>query len=291
VELVRAITVALTMYWRLRGLYTEGRAWLERALELTDVEDDTRRRLLSALGTIAYVQGDLVAAKAASDRAASLAAELGGATSRLDLLREQGWAAMREGDLDAADSLFSERFALAVEVDNGVAISSCRLNRASIASLAGRHDAAEELLAENLPFTRSRGQVTCETVTLASRAELVARHRARPEDVAEEALRASELALGLNDSPTLAYCLDLYAYSIAARGDAENAVLILAATEAARDAMEVGPDEDELAIRTSALELVGAGVASSEAWAAGRALDLAAAVELARTIQLERPPA
>jgi len=187
--------------------------------------------------------------------------------------------------------LFSERFALAVEVDNGVAISSCRLNRATIANLAGRHDSAEELLAENLPFTRSRGQVTCETWTLALRAEVHARYHGRPEGVGGDALRASELALGVNDTPMLAYCLDLYAYSIAARGDAQSAVLILAATEAARDAMEVGADEDELAIRTPALELIGADVASSEAWAAGRALDLAAAVELARTIQLERPPA
>jgi hypothetical protein len=106
-----------------------------------------------------------------------VAAELGGATDRLDLLREQGWAAIRAGDLDTAETLFLERFDLAVAVDNGVAISSCRLNLATIANLAGRHDGAEELLAGNLSFTRSRGQVTCETVTLASRAELVARHR------------------------------------------------------------------------------------------------------------------
>ena len=285
IELVRTITVALAMYWRLRGLYTEAREWLERALDLTDVEDDTRRRLLSALGTIAYAQGDLLVAKSASDRAASLAAELGGATSRLDLLREQAWAAIRDGDLETADELFRERFDLAVEVDNGVAISSCRLNRATIANLAGRHGAAEELLAENLPFTRSRGQVTCETVTLASRAELAARYEGRPQDVAEEALRASELAFGLNDSPTLVYCLDLFAYSAAARGDSRTAVLVLAATEAARERMEVGPDEDEQAIRTPALALVGA-VALDEMRAEGRALELADAVSVARSSRI-----
>ena len=58
-ELVRAITVALPMYWIVRGFYAEARAWLERALGLTDAEDDTRRRLLSALGTIAYAQGTM----------------------------------------------------------------------------------------------------------------------------------------------------------------------------------------------------------------------------------------
>jgi predicted ATPase len=282
VDLVRAITVALTMYWSLRGLYPEGRSWLDRALALSDVEDDTTRRLLSALGTIAYAQGDLVVAKASSERAAALAAELGGATSRLDLLREQAFAAMREDDLETADTLFEERFALAVEVDNGVAISSCRLNRAAIANAGGRYDDAQAILAENLPFTRSRGQVTCETWTLASQAELFARFRGMPEEIADEALRASELALGLNDTPALAYCLDLFAYSVAARGDSRTAVLVLAATEAARERMEVGPDEDEEAIRTPALELIGPDPVA-ELWAEGRALDLAEAVSVAQS--------
>ncbi len=224
VDLVRTITVALPMYWLLRGLYREARAWLDRALDLTDVEDDTQRRLLSSLGRVAYVQGDLVAAKAASDRAASLASELGGATDRLDVLREQGWAAMRDDDLETAERIFRERLALALEVDNGVAISSCRLNLSGIANLRGRYDDAEELLAENLPFTRSRGQVTCESVTLASQAELFARYRGRPGDIGDEALRSLELAFGLNDTPMVVYCLDLFAYATAARGDAQSAV-------------------------------------------------------------------
>ncbi len=47
--------------------------------------------------------------------------------------------------------------------------------------------------------------------------------------------------------------------------------------------MEVEPDEDDLAIRTPALELVGADAISSDAWAEGRALALADAVELAKS--------
>ena len=281
-ELVRTITVAMPMYWQLRGLYAEGRSWVDRALELTDIEDDTRRRLLSALGVIAYAQGDLVVAKAASERAAALAAELGGATSRLDLLRGQGWAAVEDGDLETADALFRERFELAVEVDNGVAISASRLGRVAVANLGGRHDAAQALLAENLPFTRSRGQVTCETWTLAGHAELFARYRGRPEEIADEALRASELALGLNDTPALVYCLDLVAYSLAARGDTRSATLIMASTEAAREGMEVGPDEDELAVRTPALELVRADAVAGDLWTEGRGLDPAGAVAVAK---------
>ena len=41
-----------------------------------------------------------------------------------------------------------------------------------------------------------------------------------------------------------------------ARGDVEVAATILGATEAAREAMGVGPDEDEQRIRTAALEII-----------------------------------
>ena len=81
-ELVREITAALPLYWLDRDLYAEGRSWLERALALDEAEDDTRRRLLSGLATIAYRQGDHEVAVSASDEAASLAMRLVGVTDR-----------------------------------------------------------------------------------------------------------------------------------------------------------------------------------------------------------------
>ena len=89
-QLVREITAALGMYWLVRGLYTEARSWLDRALALDDAQDRTRQRLLSALGTIAYAQGDHMVAVAASDEAAALAMQLGGETERFEALRAQG---------------------------------------------------------------------------------------------------------------------------------------------------------------------------------------------------------
>jgi hypothetical protein len=53
-------------------------------------------------------------------------------------------------------------------------------------------------------------------------------------------------------------------------------------TEAAREAMEAPPDEDEELIRARAVELLGPeGGAVADAWKDGRELDLAAAVTLA----------
>ena len=126
-QLVREITVALEMYWLVRGLYTEARSRLDRALALDDAQDRTRQRLLSALGTIAYVQGDHLVAVAASDEAASLAMQLGGETERFEALRARATAAIRRGDLEAAGALYRDALDVACAVDNGVGTSSCRL--------------------------------------------------------------------------------------------------------------------------------------------------------------------
>ena len=281
-DVIRTITASLPMYWLMRGLYGEGRRWLDRALALDQPEDDTKRHLLSALGTIAYAQGDHVAAIAASDAAADLAGSLGGETERLDLLREQAVAVLRKGELDEAERLFSERLEVAIAVDNGVATSSCRLNLTSIANLTGDHDRAEAFLAENLPFVRARGQARCEAYTLAGLAEtavLADQASARLDDAVLGATRA----LQIDDRPLAVYCLDLAAVAVAARGEAERAAMILAATEAARESMGVGCDEDEEVVRAHALAKLDRGSdVIRAAWSQGRALQLSRALELAR---------
>jgi predicted ATPase len=282
-DLVREITASLPMYWIVRGMYGEGRVWLERSLALDETEDDVRRRLLSALGTLAYSQGDHVAAIEASDEAAALVTRLGGATERLDQLREHALAALRKGNLDEAERLFTERLAVAIEVDNGVGTSSCRLNLTSIANRTGRHERAESLLAENLPFVRSRGQARCEAYTLAGLAE-TAFQAGRLDERVDDAVLGATRALQIDDRPLAAYCLDLVGAGLGERGDDRSAT-ILGATEAAREAMSIDCDEDEEAIRTAAFAtLERHGVALTDAHAKGRALDLAAALRLLRDL-------
>jgi predicted ATPase/class 3 adenylate cyclase len=281
IETVREITASLPMYWIVRGFYAEGRAWLDRALALVDDEDDTRRRLLSALGMIAYAQGDHTVAVQASDEAAELATRLGGATERLELLKEHAFAALRKGDLDAAETVFRERLAAAIAVDNGVATSSCRLNLAYIARRTQDLDRSEALLADNLPFVRSKGQTRCEANTLAAIAETTL-GAGRPQEAAEDALLGAALALEIGDKPLAAFCLDLLAASAAAGGDIRRAATILAATEAARTAMDAELDDEEEAVRAKALASIGDRTPLVDAaWQEGTALDLASALDLA----------
>ena len=281
-ETVREITSVLPAFWAFRGSESEARSWVERALQLDSAEDELRRRLLAALGRIAYAQGDHVTAVTATDQAADLASRLGGAADRLFELRDRAFAAAMKGDLETAESLFRERLAAAIAVDNGVATSSCRLNLASIANQTRRHDLADELLAENLPFVRSKGQTRCEANTLAGMAETTM-YRDRPQDGGEAALIGATRALQIRDTPLAAYCLDLFAASAAARGDTERAAVILAATEAAREAADISLDEDEAPMRARAIEALGPEGPAMIAAARGsaRSLDLPTALEVA----------
>ncbi len=282
-DLVREITASLSMYWIVHGFYPEARSWLERALALGDKEDDTRRRLLSALATVAYSQGDHALAVAASDAAASLAMRLGGVTERFELLKEGATAALMKDDYEVAENLYEKALSVAMDVDNGVGASSCRLNLAYLANKTGRHDRADALLTENLPFVRAKGQTRCEAYTLASIAETLV-FRDRAQDAAKDAGGGARRALQIGDRPLVAFSLDLFAASAAARGDVGRAAIILAATEVLREAMEIECDEDEEAIRAPTVASVKRSLgeaAFAEAWEEGRMLSPDEAVALA----------
>ncbi len=280
-ELVREITAALPLYWLDRDLYTEGRSWLERALALDEAEDSTRRRLLSGLATIAYRQGDHDVAVTASDEAASLAMRLTGVTERFQLLRDQARAAGMKRQIETAERLWREALEAAIDADNGVGISACRLNLVELANTARQHERAEALAAENLPFVRARGQTRCEAYTLSALAEICV-YRGRPTDAAEDAVAGARRATQIANNSLTAFCLDLAAVATAARGELHRSATILGATESAREAMGVPPDEQELAIRARALKLLGhARSGVEDAWAEGREIDLESALELA----------
>ena len=288
-ELVREITASLGMYWQVRGLYTEARSWLERALALDDAQDRTRQRLLSALGTIAYVQGDHLAAVTASDEAASLAMQLGGVTERFEALQARANAARMKGDLEAAGALFQDALDVALAVDNGVGTSSCRLSLAWVAKRTGRHDHADELLAENLPFVRARGQTRCEGYTLASMADATV-GRGRPGDCAGDALLGGRRALQIGDRGLAVFCLELFALAVAVSGDHRRAAAMLAAADAAQHEMGTKPDQGKESIRGQTLKLLDQdGEAFAFGSAEGRAMDLPAALSLAA--EADRTPA
>jgi tetratricopeptide (TPR) repeat protein len=291
--LVRGIAAALPTFWVMHGRSAEGRLWMERALELEPVQDETQRRLFGGLAILAYLQGDYAAATEAADAAADLAIALGPAVGRFAGLRERVRAAMMHDDFVAAEPLLEEALLAAREDDNGVGMSSCRINLAIIANLTGRHDRAEALLTENLPFVRSRGQARCEATSLVGLAETLTRLGRSPEAI-DHAIAAAEVAPRAADPTLMIEDLRWYALAVARLGEAERSARILGACEAAESEVDVPLEPYEQVIRD---ELIGglraalteAGLEAERA--RGRGLSLAAAAELMREPLAARQPA
>ncbi len=286
-ELVREITVALPMYWTMRDRPAEARAWAERALAVSPLEDETRVRLLEALATAAYRQGDHAASIAASDEAAELVMQLGGVADRFRDLKHRAERAWESGALAEAEDLYREALATATDVDNGVGISSCRLNLASLANEQGRHAEADELLHDNLRFVRGRGQSRCEATTLAILGE-TAIFRAQPREATACAVAGAHRASGFKEASLTTYCLDIAAAGFAEEGESSEAATILGATERALERLEVAPDEDEVAMRERALAAIGTQMTVADvesAWSRGREMGLELTVQFAMTVQ------
>ncbi len=280
--LVRAIAVALPMFWVMRGRVAEGRAWIERALDLDPSEDDTRRRLLSGLAMLAYMAGDYAAATGAADDAAALATQLGPSIGRTAQLRTQIAAAMAHEDYATAEPLYEELLEVARAEGNGVRTSACRINLAYIANRTGRHERAEALMLENLPFVRSRGQARCEANTLVTLAETNT-YLDRPATSANYAVAAAEVAPRAADAALLVEDLRWYATAASQLGEAETAAIILGACETAEAELEAALEPHELTVRAeleAALRasLTDAGLEAARA--SGRSLGLAAAAAL-----------
>jgi tetratricopeptide (TPR) repeat protein len=269
------------MYWDIRGLYTEARSWLDRALALTDVQDVTRQRLLSALAYTARTQGDYMAAQAASDEAAALAMALAGETELFESLQVRVEAVESRENLQEAESLLHEALDVALAAGNGVGTSWARLNLVWVAKQRGRYDEADDLLAENLPFVRGLGQIRCEGYTLASISDTSVR-RGRLPDCAAPALLGATRAMQIGDKYLAVSCLDLFAAAVAAAGDQRRAAAILTAVDGARHAMDIEPDPDDQALREQVLKLLDQdGQDFALGHTEGQALDLAAALSLA----------
>jgi predicted ATPase/class 3 adenylate cyclase len=251
-QLVREITAALRMYWIDRGSLAEARSWLERALALDETEDLTRRRLFSALATVAYMQGDHIAAVEASDAAGELAMKLAGVGERFEELDALADAAMMREDWAAAEALLEEALAEAAAANNVVGMSACRLGLADLAMDANRLDRAESLLDENLPFVRSRGQTRCEGFTLLYLSRMAALQGA-PADASDHAVGGARRATQINANRLLIQCLERFASVAPDIGSAREAALVLGATESARDELDLAPGEDVVELRSGAL--------------------------------------
>jgi hypothetical protein len=235
------------------------------------------------------MQGDYAAATVAGDEASVLATKLGPAEGRYVGIREKARAALMHDDLIAAEPLYEEALIAAREDDNGVGMSSCRINLAYIANRSGRHERAQELLSENLPFVRSRGQARCEATSLVNLAETLT-YLKRPTDAVAYAVAAAEVVPRAADPLLLVDNMRWYCLAAARLGEHERIARILGVCEQAEEELDapLEPFEQELrAELLASLRHVLTDERLEAERAHGRSLGLAAANELVAPIATE----
>jgi tetratricopeptide (TPR) repeat protein len=106
-ELAGRLGGGLWPFWRRRGLYHEGRRWLDQVLGLgARVPDPQRAAVLNGAGVLALMQTDYASAEAHLDASRSLYAALGDPFGEAFVTSNLGWLARNREQVDLAQELF-----------------------------------------------------------------------------------------------------------------------------------------------------------------------------------------
>jgi predicted ATPase/DNA-binding XRE family transcriptional regulator len=105
-ELAGRLAAGLWPYWRARGLYSEGRRWLDRVLELDALPPELRAAALNGAGAAALLQTDYPVAQVQLEAARAAYAALGDRFGEALAINNLGWLARNRRDLDTAQARF-----------------------------------------------------------------------------------------------------------------------------------------------------------------------------------------
>jgi predicted ATPase/class 3 adenylate cyclase len=141
----------LCHFWVARGLQSEGRSWVERALALGDgASNFIRAEGFSAAGEIALLQGDAGQARAWKEEALRLFRSCGDRPWTAATLSDLGNVALLEGDAARGMSLYEESLALRREIGVPMGIVHALAGVAAASRYQWDHARAAVLLDEAL---------------------------------------------------------------------------------------------------------------------------------------------
>jgi predicted ATPase/class 3 adenylate cyclase len=150
-ELELRLAGALQPFWRLRGYWTEGRAWLDAALARTDSRfPAARAKALEGAGRLATGQGDFANARSMLEGGAALFRHVGDIFGTARTLVGLSWVAQRQGDLLRAESALNEALGFYRELDNRQGIADVLENLGIIALNQGNFEQAEIFSEESM---------------------------------------------------------------------------------------------------------------------------------------------
>ena len=282
---------ALFRFWSMRAYVSEGRARVERTLELagSSVRTPARSKVLMCLAFLLVLQGEAESGRPLVEEGLSLARELGDPLGMVLNLVGLGVLRQQAGALDDAVACFEEAVVIGQEVGNPVGYYLPRYWLAGALQVLGDYDRADDLLEEHLALARARADPWNASMTLFGLGQL-----ALAQGMYERAERRFRECLagwrGTTDAYGVATGLGGVAWAAAARGHADRAARLFGAEDALRERIGclVFPLWQADHERWLAAARAGIGDAAFDAaWSEGRAMSLDQAIGYA--LEADRP--
>ena len=156
VELGLELAGALWTFWEAHGHFSDGRRWLEEALEKADrVSVAARAKALEGVTWLAFRQGDIKCAEATAEGGLTLSIEAGlSGVGTPNFLHMLGWIVEMQGRRERAKELLEESLRLSREADDKLGIAYFLLELGSTLSEMGDLERAKELWEEGIALTR-----------------------------------------------------------------------------------------------------------------------------------------
>jgi predicted ATPase/class 3 adenylate cyclase len=165
-ENVLPIGSGMFPFWAAFGYLHQGKRWLEQALERSPEPGTMRGNALMALGDLAFMGGDLEAAKRANDESLAIFRDLDEPLGVAVNLTQQADLALLQGDRDAARRLAEESATIRRERLGSFHLGRALRSLADISVAEADYDRARELLEEaidywNVEAPESNHQMDC----------------------------------------------------------------------------------------------------------------------------------
>ena len=225
---------ALAEFWYQHGHATEGRQWLQRAIELVD--DDAGAPLARVshwLGMLLLQQGELDAALRLFERSLAIWRDLGDPDEQARELNSLGGTHRHLGNLDTARSLLDECAAISRQTGNEARLAGALTNLGQVECAAGNLDGATELLQEALALRRKQADIAGAAIDLQSLSliSLLLGHAREARDLQAGTL---DFVASSGDTEFLLDALELSACIAAELGECRRAARLAGAADAHR---------------------------------------------------------
>jgi non-specific serine/threonine protein kinase len=223
------LAAALFFYWTKRGLFDEGRYWLERAVAVGAPGPHLARALIG-LAHMAYWQGRLAEMAAHDEQALALARAYGDEVAVAFALFGRSLFAFETGDFERSAAHAEEARAADPAGGRGALLGAPLIVLGNLALVAGDQERALQHFDEAIHRQRQGGNAWGLAIVLSVVAGL---HMTREEFAQAHAQAEEVLMLGeeLEDPRTIAYGLDLFGSLLAGRGHAYDAAQLWGASD------------------------------------------------------------